>query len=82
LLVNVQIAFYQLVIDEKNHLGARKIVDFSEQLKFLLAPDLSIFTNSALHHLRLQSLSGCTIVLSISFFLESNTDLSLTASHK
>jgi hypothetical protein len=35
LLVKVQIAFYQLVISEKNHLGARKIVDFSEQLKFL-----------------------------------------------
>jgi hypothetical protein len=70
-------AFYQLVISEKNHLGARKIVDFSGQLKFLFAFDLSIFTNSALHHLCRQILNGCTIVLSISLFLESNTDLSL-----
>jgi hypothetical protein len=77
LLVNIQKAFYQLVIAEKNRLGAWKIVDFTEQLKFLLAPDLSIFTYSALHHLRRQSLNGSTIVLSISLFLESNTDLSL-----
>ena len=84
MLINVRIAFYQLLIAEKSHLGARKIIDFSELLKFLFASELSIFTNSALHHRRRQSLNGSPSIdgLSVSLFLESNTDLSLTASPK